>query len=447
MNLRSLAVVVLASFACLGCGGGGADEEKPEARTPDDAASVKALEEAGARLRKDGEGSVTHVDLALTGVGDDIVAHVAKLPYVQQLDLTNATVTNDGLKPLTELENLRVLNLWNTMIDDQALETISEIESLSNLRLRKCDGKGDEEGEVADDDADKPKGITDDGLAFLVDMPRLQELDLRYTNITDDGMEHVGKIKALKDLKLQGNHVTSKGLAHISKLENVQRLDLWGESKYDDELFEHIKGFDLIQLEIDETRTSAEGLKNLKEFPKLQILSCHALFVTDEIAAIIAEMKELRSLNLRDTLIGDDGLAAIAGLPNLAKLHVGECAVGDEGVKALGDCKSLTNLVLWRTEVGDEGLAALVDLPELVELNIGELRSLASPPTDEGIAALAKIPKLEQIVLDQLYITPAAIDPFKEVKTLKKLSIKNCPLDQDYVDQLRKDLPDVEILF
>lgn len=441
--LRSLFVPSLAVILLAGCWG--STENGEEARVPDDPQAVDALEAAGAHLERDDHDSVIEVNLAGTGADDAVIANVAKLPYLQRLDLTSTKVTNEGLEPLTELEDLRVLNLWNTMINDEALVTIAKIESLTNLRMRKCDGKGDSE-EGGDDDG-KPKGITDEGLAHLTGMPRLQELDIRYTNITDKGMEHVGELANLKDLKLQGNHVTQDGLKYISDLEHLQRLDLWGESKYNDELFDHIEGLDLVQLEIDETRTTVEGLKHLKDFPHLQILSCHALFLTDEIAEIIGGMEDLRSLNLRDTVIGDPGLEHIAKLRKLEKLNLGECAVGDEGVAKLGDVKSLTNLVLWRTEVGDEGLAALVDLPNLVELNIGELRSLASPPTDEGIAALAKIPKLEQIVLDQLFITPAAVDPFKEVKTLKKLSIKNCPLDQSYVDELRKELPNVEILF
>ncbi len=430
---RALPVTLLLCPLVLGCGSGGEEEVLVEERTPDDPEVVQRLEEAGATFRRDGQGSIFDVNLAGKGAGNDAVADACELEYLRVLNLKDAKITDDGLKPLANCDYLQSLDIWNTPVTDAGLAHVGAVETLKHLRMRKCDN------------------VTNEGLAVLEKLGNLEELDIRYTNVDDAGMVYVGKVKTLKNLKLQGNQVTDAGLVHVEGLKQLERLDLWGESKYSDELFDHIEGLPLVQLEIDQTRTTLDGLKRLKGFPKLQILNVYDLLVNDEILAVIGEMKGMRSLNLRNTVITTDGMQHLAGLTEMEKLVLAETGVEDTGFEHLTGMKKLKVLDLWdwQTQGEGEGLAKLLELPELRELILMQSTefNIFNLP-DENIGQLAKLPKLEQVVLDRLPITSEAIEPFKETKTLKKISIKGClNIEQEYVDQLRKDLPKVEIVY
>lgn len=440
-----LAFPLALSCFLLGCGGG-ADEELVEERDPDDPEVVKVLEEAGAKFRRDGQESIFDVNLSLKGkdVGDEVVEAAAELEYLRMLNLKDAKITDEGLEPLTNCEYLQTLDLWNTPITLDAFEHIGEMSALKHLRIRKCDNIKPLEGKDGEEPEDPWKP-----LANLENL-ELEELDVRYTNINDKAMEHIGKLTTLKNLKLQGNYVTDAGIHHLENLKNLERLDLWG-APFSDKVFDHIEGLDLVQLEIDQTRMSIDGMKKLKQFPNLEILDVYDTLTNDEVVEIIGGMEKMRSLNLRNTPISTDALEDIGKLVKLERLLLGETQVEDSGFVHLTSLKKLKVLDLWewRTSGEGEGLEHLLELPELTELILMQTTEYGVPSiNDEYVGQLAKLPKLEQIVLDRLPITSDAIEPFKETKTLKKISIKGClSIEQDYVDKLREELPNVEIVF
>jgi hypothetical protein len=59
--------------------------------------------------------------------------------------------------------------------------------------------------------------VTDAGLAHLVGLTSLRELNLWNTEVTDAGLAHLAGLKSLQELSLWGTRVTNAGVARLKK--------------------------------------------------------------------------------------------------------------------------------------------------------------------------------------------------------------------------------------
>ena len=127
-----------------------------------DAAAVKALEQAGARVRKlssNGalldidmrymdkkvdevlpllkglETNVRWLDLARTAANDATLKNVASLLHLQRLMLHETKITDAGMKQIAKLKELEVLNLYACAITDKGLEQLKTLKSLQKIYL------------------------------------------------------------------------------------------------------------------------------------------------------------------------------------------------------------------------------------------------------------------------------------------------------------------------
>jgi hypothetical protein len=139
------------------------------------------------------------VSLRESKVTDDDLKILAKLPYLENLDLTNTRVSSAGLAHLKGLKNLRVLSLWRTKVDDKGLEHIKGLTKMWQLVL------------------DETK-VTDAGLVHLKGMTDLEEwLGLVGTQVTDEGLKHLEGLTKLRSLNLRHTRVTEAGVKKLQE--------------------------------------------------------------------------------------------------------------------------------------------------------------------------------------------------------------------------------------
>jgi hypothetical protein len=154
----------------------------------------------------DGFHRVVFVSLRDTMALDDDLKVVAKLPALENLDLTNTQVTGAGLAHLRGLRNLQHLGLWNTKVDDAGLEHLARLTKLQSLVL---DGTR----------------VTDAGLEHLAGLTHLEEwLGLTETGVTDAGLKHLERLTKLRNLNLRKTGVTRAGAAKLRK--SLQGADI-----------------------------------------------------------------------------------------------------------------------------------------------------------------------------------------------------------------------------
>ena len=86
----------------IGKGNGGA-EKAAKSEDPDDAASVTALADLEAKLKKDGDGFVTEVNFRGLDVDDTALTHLAGLPHLKSLVLQDTEITDAGLETVGKI--------------------------------------------------------------------------------------------------------------------------------------------------------------------------------------------------------------------------------------------------------------------------------------------------------------------------------------------------------
>lgn len=149
---------------------------------------------------------------------------------------------------------------------------------------------------------------------------------------------------------------------------------------------------------------------------------------TDLLVQRFEGMAEIKSLNFWSTDITDQGLGVVAALPNLKKLTVCGGHVSDARLKLLSQHQSLETLHLVNTGVTNSGLAALQSIPRLTNLTIYS--------TAHG----------RKSRISKELLTEAAIPELASLTQLKKLNIGGGWLSNSVIDELKKRLPDCEIV-
>lgn len=266
--------------------------------------------------------------------------------------------------------------------------------------------------------------ITDDRLAELSQLDRLEVLDLSRTLITDQGLKALEPLANLRTLYLPNNDITDAGLEHLQGLTNLTELNLFGT---DVTGVGFKKLADLKKLEtlnLGATLLTAEGLAAVSTLPNLKSLNLSGLEMTAEQLKILRDMpkvsvtmdsqgmkklfdllatedslhlwdrakdvnmqrpnspQEIYSLNLSNLEITDDSLKGLQGLKRLGVLNLQGTAVTDDGMKELRQLKQLRSLIVIDTQVTTQGLQELKALRRLSSIQIGA-RGQGAPRTTQ----------------------------------------------------------------
>ena len=102
--------------------------------------SINAIGQPASRdmlaLLNQASASMVELNLASTGLNDDLLAVITDMPVLEILNLSNNGITDAGLDTLAGFENLQVLNLYgNSAITDGGLEKLVSLVNLETLYL------------------------------------------------------------------------------------------------------------------------------------------------------------------------------------------------------------------------------------------------------------------------------------------------------------------------
>ncbi|QDU03795.1 Leucine Rich repeats (2 copies) [Gimesia chilikensis] len=137
--------------------------------------------------------------------------------------------------------------------------------------------------------------VTDEGLAKLASLQRLEDLDLGDTKITGTGFANV-KFTSLKKLSFREcDKLTVEGFKQIVKCQNLERLNL-RNTNIDDPFLQEIAKLDkLLTLWIDDTKVTNAGLPYLNSMTQLKSLEIRGTAITRE--GMLQLWKHLPDLN------------------------------------------------------------------------------------------------------------------------------------------------------
>lgn len=223
----------------------------------------------------------------------------------------------------------------------------------------------------------------------------------------------------------------------------------------------------------DCAKFSADDFGVVGKLPHVKTLSLGMGF-NDASAALLSGLTEVETLSTNGMQVSDDGMKAFdeyKNLKNVAIFHPGQAFTGtglshfagatklesltvagsatfaDAGMAAVGKLTQLKSFRTWHSGLTKEGVAELKSLKDLKSLNLGQ-RLANKPPvsvSDDVVATLAELHTLESLQLGEARLSLMSLSLLKQLPALKKLTLDGIELPKADVEQLKKDLPKVEI--
>jgi hypothetical protein len=199
------------------------------------------------------------LNLTLTLVADDALKHLAGLTELRKLGLASTQCNGTGFVHLKALRKLESVNFHFTPLNDAGLQAISQIPISDRLwfahthftdagagslealtKLKRC-GIGSKEkdssGEAVaaltklplEDLALLDNQATPAGVAHAAKIAMLRKLDVSYApTVTDESMALVAQMPKLEEFKLGSAQVTDAGLQLLAASKSLKRLTLSG---------------------------------------------------------------------------------------------------------------------------------------------------------------------------------------------------------------------------
>lgn len=231
------------------------------------------------------------------------------------VDHSNSGGSIGPFDPLSRMPGLKAIDFrWESCTDADLLP-LSKLHELESLKLG--------------------NGITDDGLAHIAGMTRLETLDLTGTDISEAGLAHICQMNRLRTLGLPPIDVSDKGIGHLARLTELRDFE--------------VRGYEI-------TDAGLAQLANLKHLTRLRLVGSP---VTDEGMKHLSGLAELENLHLSFTEVGDRGLAHLSKLQSLRLLTLSHTRVTDAGLLTLRDCAGLELIFVENTRITDAGIAEL----------------------------------------------------------------------------------------
>jgi Leucine-rich repeat (LRR) protein len=149
-----------------------------------------------------------YLALADPGMNDAGLAHLRNLTNLESLTLGECKLVSDaGLSALAEFTKLKKLSIRDASLQGAGFAALAKLGQLESLSV-----------------ADNP--IDDAGVAKIVGLKSLRELDLRRTKITDEALTLIGRnLPELTKLNISGTNVTDAGLAALRPLKQLREVE------------------------------------------------------------------------------------------------------------------------------------------------------------------------------------------------------------------------------
>lgn len=159
-------------------------------------------------------------------------------------------------------------------------------------------------------------------------------------SLEEDDLMEISRCESLRELGAQGSQLTPKALDALLQMPRLETLDLEG-SPFDDSMARRIaRSQSLASLHIGATRVSRRGLAFLMEMKRLRSLDLWATDVTEDDLGLLRELPRLEYLSVgrsegNEPLDGRRVLECLMSLPSLKRVWLDGVSVTAEEASAL----------------------------------------------------------------------------------------------------------------
>lgn len=166
-------------------------------------------EDFGCRAKSNAAGEVVQLKIGSPQFGDADCRKLSCMLQLESLDLSGTGITDDGLAELAKLPALTTLKLAGTAVTDQGLAVLATASALRELSLTRC----------------SLKQLTVAGVGQLTS---LKSLNLMDTPVGDDSGEALARLVNLEQLYIGRTRISSDILSRLTDLPSIQLLNVAG---------------------------------------------------------------------------------------------------------------------------------------------------------------------------------------------------------------------------
>jgi len=283
---------------------------------------------------------------------------------------------------------------------------------------------------------------TDEAIALLLELPRLETLAIGRGPITNSGLLSVTRLNRLRRLQLHAcPGVSDAALRQILLLCPLETLEL-SDLKVTGEFLDRAMQLDRLEcLELSWIPFEEQNAPRIGDLRGLRTLGMAWTGVGDRTITEIGRLERLEHLNLSGTLVSDNGLARLRALRQLRTIDLSRTRITDKGICGFDAHSGLKTMVLAGTQITTGALARIGSISGLNSLDVSGTR-IGSGVMDRN--ALSGIEGLRQLVYLNASDTMIRDDDIRALGTmdsLREVKLMNTRVSDDGSRWLRRTLP------
>ena len=185
-------------------------------------------------------------------------------------------------------------------------------------------------------------------LAVLAAMEQLVDLKLGGYSVTDDQLAAVAELPRLQSLTIEDAAISRNGLRRLAEgrsAASLQQLAFTRCAALNDEACESLTPFrELRGLVLRDVPVTGAFLRRLPGRGQWERLSLSQTYVTAEGLEGLEDCQQLRYLDLLRTFSNREIIEKLRDLPRLERLDLSDCGLTDEMVEALAPLRRIKTL-------------------------------------------------------------------------------------------------------
>jgi len=184
-------------------------------------------------------------------------------------------------------------------------------------------------------------------------------IEAKKGELTDEAMAYLPDLSRLEWLEIGGGKVSAAGAAHLKGCPELRRLYIYDINLAGDKLQWLTALTKLEALSLQRTGVDASIMENIKA-PGLVVLNLSGNPVGDDVLDAAARIKELEVLALADTKVTGKGLEKLRGMRRLNELNLMRCSVYDQDIEVFLSMPNLRIVYAEGCPLSDFGIQNVI---------------------------------------------------------------------------------------